>query len=162
MDTYGFARAKRVSRLLLATVSGIVVTNASAEGPAMLGDLDPLQPEKLSKEQLEQLLPRAKMKRINAATGSTHLWTNETDGTFIISSDNRASMGGGSLMSGSTTAPGKWHVSPDGRYCVTIEWKKIPTEDWCRYVFKTSEGFFGSKSDKDRAAKVYRLTINDN
>jgi hypothetical protein len=154
--------SKAVFGFILVAVACLAVSNAAAEAPALLGDLDSLQPEKLSKEQLEQLLPGARMMRKNAATGSTHHWTNEADGTFIISSDNRASMGGGSLMSGSTTAPGKWHVSPDGRYCVTIEWKKIPTEDWCRYVFKTSEGFFGSKSDKDRAAKIYRLTINGN
>jgi len=146
----------------LAVAAFCVASAARADGPTVLGDLDPLNPEKLSKEQLEQLLPGAKMKRVNASTGSTHFWTNEADGAFVISSDNRASLGGGSLMGGNTSAPGKWHISPDGRYCVTIEWKKIPTEDWCRYVFKTSDGFYGSKSDRDRSAKVYRLTINGN
>jgi hypothetical protein len=43
---------------------------AFAEGPAVLGDLDGLGPEKLSKEQLDQLIPKAKMSRI-APTGST-------------------------------------------------------------------------------------------
>ena len=138
-----------------------IATAASAEGPAVLGDLDPLQPEKLSKEQLEQLLPGAKMKRVTQG-GSTHFWTNETDGTFVVSTDNRGTRGGTALTVGTTSAPGKWHVSPDGRYCVTIEWRKNPTEDWCRYVFKTSSGYFGSKSEQDRSAKVYQITINDN
>jgi len=41
-----------------------------------------------------------------------------------------------------------------------VEWKGIPTEDWCWYVFQTSEGYFASKSDGNRAEKVYRLEIN--
>jgi hypothetical protein len=135
---------------------------ALADRPVVLGDLEPLSPQKLSKEQLEQLMPGAKMSRVSASTGSTHFWTNGTDGSFVVSTDDRSRLGSNSLAgaaSGSTT-PGKWHVSPDGRYCVTIEWRKVPTEDWCRYVFKTSEGHFISVSDKDRAAKVFRLSIN--
>jgi hypothetical protein len=159
MDMFGSARAIPISRLFLVLASCLMVTNVRAEGPAVLGDLDPLSPEKLSKEQLDQLIPGAKMKRITAG-GSTHLWTNEADGTFTVSTDNRGTGGGTAIMAGNTSAPGKWHVAPDGRYCVTIEWRKYPTEDWCRYVFKTTDGYYGTKSDHDRSAKVYRITIN--
>jgi hypothetical protein len=140
----------------------VVSTNALADPPALFGDLGPLNPEKLSKEQLDQLLPGAKMSRVAASTGSTHFWTNDADGTFVISSDNRSGVGGASLVgrTAGVTAPGKWHISPDGRYCVTIEWKRVPTEDWCRYVFKTTDGYFLTKSVQDRAEKVYRLWIN--
>jgi len=149
--------------MVAAAFSVFAATAAWADPPALYGDLDPLKPEKLSKAQLEQLLPGAKMSRV-VATGSTHIWTNGTDGTFVISSDNKSGIGGASLArrAAGVTAPGTWHVSPDGRYCVTVEWKTIPTEDWCRYVFKTTDGYFSSITDKDRSAKVYRLVINGN
>jgi hypothetical protein len=140
-------------------VFAAVSTDALADPPALFGDLGPLNPEKLSKDQLEELMPGAKMSRV-VSTGSTHFWTNGADGTFVISTDNKSGIGTSITNRSGVTAPGKWHIAPEGRYCVTIEWKKIPTEDWCRYVFKTSDGYFATKSDKDRAEKVYQLRIN--
>lgn len=148
--------------LILATAACLAATSALADAPAVLGDLDPLSPEKLSKEQLDQLLPGAKMSRVSATTGSTHYWTNDADGTTTVSSDNKSAIGQSFMNRTGVTAPGKWHISPDGRYCVTIEWKKIPTEDWCRYVFKTTEGYYLSKADHNRAEKVYRFSVNGN
>jgi hypothetical protein len=135
---------------------------ALADPPAVFGDLDPLSPQKLSKEQLDQLLPGAKMHRVVASTGSNHFWTNDADGTFVISSDNKSGVGGRITNRSGVTEPGKWHIAPDGRYCVTIEWKRVPTEDWCRYVFKTSDGYYLTKSESNRAEKVYRIDINGN
>jgi hypothetical protein len=133
---------------------------ALADGPAVFGDLDPLSPQKLSKEQLDQLLPGAKMSRIAISSGSTNMWTNDADGTMIVSTDNKSGIGTSITSRRGSTSPGKWHISPDGRYCVTIEWKLIPTEDWCRYLFKTSDGYFASKSESNRAEKVYKMKIN--
>jgi hypothetical protein len=135
---------------------------ANADAPVLFGDLDPLSPQKLSKEQLDQLLPGAKMHRVAASTGSNHFWTNDADGTFIISSDNKSGINSSITNRSGVTAPGKWHIAPDGRYCVTIEWKRVATEDWCRYVFKTSEGYFVTKTESNRAEKVYRIDINGN
>jgi hypothetical protein len=134
------------------------IGSAVAEPAAVFGDLEPMHPGKLSKDQLEQLLPGSKVSR-KASTGSMNYWTNERDGTLVASTDNRGRIGTSSIVLPST-APGTWHISPDGRYCVTIEWKKIAAEDWCRYVFETSEGYYSSKSDRDRSEKVYRLEIN--
>lgn len=158
----GFRTRVQPAAAVALTVAGfLAMTGALADAPAVLGDLNALNAEKLTREQLEQQLPGAKMTRKNASSGSTHNWRNDPDGTFIVSTDNRSGAGGMSITGGSaTTAPGKWHVSPDGRYCVTIEWKRVATEDWCRYVFKTSDGYYMSKSDNNRAEKVYRLWIN--
>jgi hypothetical protein len=145
-------------KLVAATLAaGLFCMGAAAEPPAVFGDLEPMHPNKLSKDQLEQLLPGSKMSR-KASTGSTHNWTNERDGTTVVSTDNRGRIGTSSLATPSTS-PGTWHISPDGRYCVTIEWRKSPTEDWCRYVFETPDGYYSSKSDRDRSEKVYRLEI---
>lgn len=146
--------------LVLGVAACLATTSALADAPALLGDLDPLSPVKLSKEQLDLLLPGAKMKRISATSGSTHFWTNDADGTTIVSSDNKAGIGSSVTNRTGVTAAAKWHISPDGRYCMTIEWRKIPTEDWCRYVFKTSDGYYVSKSDNNRAEKAYRFWIN--
>jgi hypothetical protein len=148
--------------LVAGIVAAVVLPGvANADAPALLGDLDPLSPEKLTKEQLEQLLPGAKMSRI-AKAGSTHFWTNDPDGTLIISTDNKAGINRSITNRTGIARPGTWHISPDGRYCVTVEWKTIDTEDWCRYMFKTSEGYFAAKSDKTRTEKVYRFWINGN
>ncbi len=128
-----------------------------AEAPKVFRDLADKNPQKLSLEDLQKLLPGAKMSRLTNS-GNTNRWTNDTDGTFIISSDNRSSTGayGASYNS---TAPGKWHISEDGRYCVLIDWKRVDTEEWCRYIYQTSLGYYATKSDKTGTERVYRLEI---
>jgi hypothetical protein len=142
---------------LFVSLLAVSVPSLAAEPAAVLGDLDALHPQKLSKEQLDQLLPGARMSRVTSA-GSTHFWTNEPGGAFMISTDNR-SRAATSTMVQSTSSPGTWHISPEGKYCVTIEWKRVPTEDWCRYVFKTDDGYYFSRSDQNRAEKVYRYEV---
>jgi hypothetical protein len=59
-----------------------------------------------------------------------------------------------------TTARGKWHISEDGRYCVLIEWKVNPTEEWCRYIVKAGAEYYATRSDKTGTEKVYKLSIS--
>jgi len=115
-------------------------------------DLEPLQPHTLSAEELQQLMPGAAIRRVNEK-GNSQAWTNGVDGTFVVSSDNRATTGRAS------TAPGKWHLSEDGRYCVLIDWKRAETEEWCRLVIRTSDGYYSAKSDRLGTEKVHRLDI---
>jgi uncharacterized protein DUF995 len=125
----------------------------------VLRDLDPMNPKKLTKEELQQLMPGAKMSRLSAS-GNTHIWTNEPDGSFIVSSDNRNLPGGGNVMGArGSTAQGKWHISDDGRYCVLIEWKSVNTEEWCRYFFQTSDGYYAVKTDQNQTEKVSKFQI---
>jgi hypothetical protein len=107
----------------------------------------------LTKEELGQLMPNASMSRV-VANGNKHHWKNDADGTFIIRSDNRAQLAKGS------DAYGKWHISEDGRYCVLIEWKRNPTEEWCRYIVKAGGAYYATKSDKHGTEKVYKLEIS--
>jgi uncharacterized protein DUF995 len=105
-------------------------------------------------------MPGAKMSRLSA-NGNTHIWTNEPDGTFIVSSDNRNLPGGGNVMgTRGSTAQGKWHISEDGRYCVMIEWKSVNTEEWCRYFFQTSDGYYAAKTDQNQTEKVSKFQIS--
>ncbi len=136
--------------LLFVLISSV----AAAQAIAVLRDLDAQGRTTLSKDELSQLLPNAKMSRVNEK-GNTHFWKNDLDGTFIISSDNRDKPTGRG-----STAQGKWHISDDGRYCVLIEWKVNPTEEWCRYIVKSGADYYATKSDKTGTEKVYKLVIS--
>lgn len=131
------------------------------EGPQVVRDLNPMTPRKLAKEDLQQLMPGAKLSRV-ATSGNTHIWTNDPDGTFIVSSDNRNTPGGNSLTGArASTTRGKWHVSDDGRYCVLIDWKSTPTEEWCRYFFVVPDGsYYATKSDQNPTEKVYKFQVS--
>lgn len=143
---------KPVAHVLFALAS-VACTAALAQAPAVLRDLDAAGRVTLSKEELGQLLPGATMSRVSAK-GNTHFWKNDSDGTFVISSDNR------DRGKGSSTARGKWNISDDGRYCVLIEWKTVETEEWCRYIIRTGSDYYGAKSDKTGTEKVYKLEIS--
>ncbi len=142
----------RLSRYVL-TLFVLVATLASAQQVAVLRDLDAQGRVTLTKDELNQLLPNAKMSRV-ISNGNTHFWKNDSDGSFIISSDNRDKRGL------TTTAQGKWHISDDGRYCVLIEWRVNPTEEWCRYVVRAGADYYTTKSDKTGTEKVYKLAIS--
>lgn len=126
---------------------------ASAQGPSVLRDLDAQGRVTLTKDELSQLMPNAKMSRVSAK-GNTHNWKNNSSGTFIISSDNK------DRGYGSSTAQGKWNISEDGRYCVLIEWKSVDTEEWCRYIVKSGSDYYATRSDKVGTEKVYKLVIS--
>lgn len=142
----------KISRYVLLSFA-LVSTLASGQEVAVLRDLDAQGRMTLTKDELSELLPNAKMSRVTAK-GNTHYWKNDSNGSFIISSDNRDKLGHAS------TAQGKWHISDDGRYCVLIEWKAIPTEEWCRYIVKAGSDYYATKSDKTGAEKVYKLGIS--
>ena len=137
--------------LFLASFAIVVSTLATAQ--EVLRDLDAQGRATLSKDELDQLLPGAKMSR-TSARGNTNIWSNEPGGSFVVSSDNRDRGGM------PTTARGKWHISEDGRYCVLIEWKVNPTEEWCRYIVKAGAEYYATRSDKTGTEKVYKLSIS--
>lgn len=140
-------------RTTVFSVFALAGAAASAQEASVLADLDAAGRVTLTKDELTALLPRAKMSR-TSGRGNTHFWKNESDGSFIISSDNRHTGGGRP-----TTAQGKWHIADDGRYCVLIDWKTIATEEWCRYIVKSGADHYGTKSDKTGTEKVYKLVI---
>ena len=135
---------------------GLAATAAHAQD-MVLRDLESKNPKKLSKQEATELLTGAKMSRVSGR-GNVHYWSNDADGSFVVSSDNRGA--GAVVASGrNTTAPGKWHISDDGRYCVLIDWKGVPTEEWCRYILQTTDGYYGVRSDTVGTERVYKLEI---
>jgi len=139
--------------------SFLLVSPAPAQQAApTLRDLDDKNPKTLSAEEIRQLLPGAKMKRVTPS-GWVNNWTNEPGGQFVVSAFNPNP--GMSRSAGGSSSRGKWHISDDGRYCVLIEWVgNYPTEEWCRYVLQTSDGYYLVKSDKLKTEKVYKMEIS--
>jgi hypothetical protein len=131
----------------------LVCMLASAQEASVLRDLDAQGRVTLTRDELNQLLPGAKMSRLTAK-GNTQFWKNDAGGSFVISSDNRDKGGRNS------TAQGKWHIAEDGRYCVLIEWNVNPTEEWCRYIVKAGADYYAVKTDKTATEKVYKFTIS--
>ncbi len=141
--------------LLLCLVSPCVLSQ-SAE--PTLRDLDGKEPKKLSVEEVRQLLPGAKMRRVTPR-GWVNTWTNDSGGQFVANAFNLTP--GVSRSTAGSTSRGKWHISDDGRYCVLIEWAgNYPTEEWCRYVLQTSDGYYLTKSDQVKTEKVYKMEIS--
>lgn len=129
----------------------LVSTLASGETISTVADLDAQSPVVLTREELAQLLPGARVSKLTNR-GNTHTWVNDTSGSFVARSDGRSSSG----VAGS--APGKWHISDDGRYCILVEWKGAP-EEWCRVILKAGSGYYAAASDK-KTARVLKLEIS--
>ena len=143
----------RTSIRLAASVLALVSAFAHAQKGGVLGDLDPASRVTLGKDEVVQLMTGAKVRRSNMQ-GSYQQWTNDAGGSFVVSSDNNGTQGQNS------TASGKWKVADDGRYCVTIEWKRNPTEDWCRVIIKSGDAYYATKSDKVETDRLYKLEIS--
>ena len=102
---------KPVTHVLLA-LTAVACTTALAQAPAVLRDLDAARRVTLSKEELGQLLPGASMSRVSAK-GNTHFWTNDSDGTFVISSEPLAKLPRCELLRRSIRSPGAIFVASE-------------------------------------------------
>ncbi|MGF6289661.1 hypothetical protein [Paraburkholderia youngii] len=103
----------------------------------------------LTREEVLSLIPGTTITARNAANGSTRTWTNRADGKFYVEwldSWNRLYV-----------APGEWHISDKGRYCVVIGWVHAIPETWCRGVTVDSEGHY-ALSNSHRAFDPYAIS----
>jgi hypothetical protein len=100
-----------------------------------LGEVKDKKAVQLNTADLKQLMPNAKVVSRTIA-GSNRTWNNGS-GTFIASSDGRGS------NNVPRTGQGTWRIDDkQGTYCVTIKWPRVH-EDWCRYIFKVGDKFYG-------------------
>jgi hypothetical protein len=138
-----------------ATVLSCVVLSALFAGPAGAQDSKTLadlqDPKKIGPNELQSLVAGAKVTSI-AANGSTRYWENSSDGKFIASSTNAGNIGANRASKGQ----GSWHVSPEGQYCVNIDWARS-AENWCRFIFKSGDKYFGANTDRNPSTKVFEI-----
>lgn len=139
---------------VLAFAALLLVTSALAlaQEAVTLRDLQPKAAAPLSRAELLELLPGARMTRVNDK-GSTHVWANDPGGEMIVSSDNRGRAGR------SSTAQGKWQISDDGRYCMQVQWRKGDPEDWCRFIFETSDRYFAVNALAPDTQKAHKIDM---
>ena len=124
-------------RVIVAASFGLcAVANAQV---VTLAEVKTKNAVQLSADELKQLMPGAKVvSRTNA--GSTRTWENNANGTFVASSDGKGTSGGGARRS---SGNGTWRVEDKGTYCATIEWGAMSHEEWCRYIFKAGDKYYG-------------------
>jgi len=135
--------------MLRAIVLAVAIGTSSfvAAQPVTLADVKAKNAVQISADELKQLMPGAKVvSRTNA--GSTRNWDNNANGTFVASSDSKGSAGGRARPS---SGNGTWKVGDKGTYCVTIQWGGMATEEWCRYIFKLSDRYYGFGRLEDSA-----------
>lgn len=142
-----------MKRVLLVAVGLMCCGPAAWAENLRLSDLAPLGATQLSKEELQALLPGAKVKSIASTTGSARYWENSPDGKFIASSDNRGGSSGRPLQ-----AQGTWHIGDNGTYCVQLEWRTV-TEQWCRILFKAGDKYYGVRSLSNPADVAHEYSI---
>jgi Protein of unknown function (DUF995) len=124
--------------------------------PLLLDDLKSQNGVQLTVDELKVLMPGAKVVSQAGTTGSTRRWTNDLDGKFVASSDNRSGSGG---HGGNTTAQGTWSITDNGTYCVTLEWRRL-TENWCRYIFKVGDKYYGVSSIDSGTTKAHEFEFS--
>lgn len=112
-------------------------------GDMVLNDIKAQNGVQLSAEELNQLLPNAKV--ISYFRGSTRTWTNGPDGKFVAYGDARGTM---KTLQTQATGHGTWHIGKNGQYCISLDWPKR-SEKWCKYIYKTGEKYYGVKSLDD-------------
>lgn len=138
--------------LAIAALLAALAGPACAQDPQVLGDLADEARTPVSKGELTLLLTGAKVVSVSGR-GNQRVWINDPSGSFVASSNNAAGAGQAS------TAQGKWHVSDDGRYCVLLEWRSQGPEQWCRFLFRSGDAYFASRSDKAATERLYKLQI---
>lgn len=122
----------------------------------LLNDIKSQNGVQLTADELKQLMPNAKVVSYYVEGGtSTRRWTNEPDGKFVASSD----VGREITKKRSSTAQGTWHVADNGTYCVTIDWR-TRSENWCRYIFKVGEKYYGVRNLSDGATVAHEFEFS--
>lgn len=134
-------------RSILASVL-LAFSLAAQADTLLLNDIKAQNGVQLSADELKQLMPNAKVVSYQKE-GSIRRWTNEPDGKFVASSDIGRDVGK-MMTRKSPTASGTWHVGDNGTYCVTLDWRER-SENWCRYIFKVGDKYYGVKTLTDGA-----------
>lgn len=143
--------------------------SVSAEDPEnflRLGELKSRGATQVSKAELDVLLPGAKVRNVTPQ-GSTRYWENDASGKFVASTDLAGSGRGGNIAGGgrggsggrATMADGRWHIGDDGTYCVALEWRGR-TEQWCRYMFKMGDKYYGVRSLENEAGEAHEFVFS--
>jgi hypothetical protein len=135
-------------------VTLLAATSIAAAGELVLNDVTGMGATQLSKEELQQLLPGAKV--VSYYKGARRSWKNKADGTLVAGSDARRDP---TKIGKQATGVGSWHIGDNGTWCVMIEWPKR-TENWCKYLFRADAKYYGVKSLTSGTAEAWEFELS--
>jgi hypothetical protein len=124
-----------------ASSAEVAASASAAQKPVAAANPQPTgagRPPRVTKEQLQALLPGSTMLRTNIA-GALRQWVNKPDGTLTV-------YWGGAGVRRSHSASGHWNVTDEGRFCLHIDWEDLP-ENWCRFLEQTADGEYQPIAD---------------
>lgn len=106
----------------------------------------------LSADEVKALVDGAKTE-FTLVNGTTRIWTNASDGTFIASRDAKVS-------SGRKSGRGTWSINDQGAYCVTFDWGGLDKEEWCRRLYRVSDRYyaFGKNAKPETQSGTYHFS----
>jgi len=150
--TDAFRRLRNLALVAVAVLGASAVALAQESSQLKLRDLLAKGAKQLSAEEVQQILPGAKVTSISAR-GVIRRWENNADGKFVAYG-----------LDPTTTTPllrnfqglGNWRIGDNGKYCVTVDWPKA-TEKWCRILFKLDEKYYGVNSVDDENIHAHEL-----
>lgn len=147
-----FRRLRNLAIVAVAVLGANALALAQESSRLKLRDILAKGAKQLSAEEVQQLVPGAKVTSVSAS-GVTRRWENSADGKFVAFG-----------LDPTTTTPrmrnfqglGSWRIGDNGKYCVTLEWTK-GTEQWCRVLFKVDDKYYGVKSADNENADTHEL-----
>lgn len=149
-----FHRLHRLHRFplfpALAALGLCLLSPLAHADPMHLSDIKQANGQQLSVDDLRSLMPGAHVTNM-LDNGSTRKWVNETNGSLNATTDNKGNMGSTTRLVQTAHATGTWSVNDNGSYCVNLEWRAI-TENWCRFMFKVGDKYYGVTSLANGAA----------
>ncbi|VVE28504.1 hypothetical protein PAQ31011_03539 [Pandoraea aquatica] len=142
---------------LTAVAALLSVPGLACADPMHLSDIKDANGQQLSVDDLRSLMPGAHVTNV-IQNGSTRKWVNESGGSLNATSDNKGNIGSGGRSVQVAHATGTWSVNDNGAYCVNMEWRAL-TENWCRFMFKVGDKYYGVTSLANGAAIATEFSI---
>jgi hypothetical protein len=131
-------------KLAIAALFALAPLAALAQAPATLADLQTQNAVKLTKADLEALVPGAKNEN-QSRQGNNRVLTHGSGGRLM------GIMHGAQLAAAGAPGEGKWRIEDDGRYCVDMTWSfrtSSVDEKWCAAIWKAGSDYYATIGDK--------------
>jgi hypothetical protein len=124
---------------LISLPSVLLAMSAACAQPKTFADVQAGGVQALTAAEVKDLVLGTKTV-FTLANGTTRIWTNTSDGTFLASRSIRP-------YGSSSSARGTWSVNADGAYCLTFDWGHMETEQWCRRLYRVQDKYYAFPLD---------------
>jgi hypothetical protein len=142
---------RNLHRFALLPILPLSIGLAQAQD-AKLGEILDRNAQRLSKADLEQLLPGATI--ASKGQKSDRSWSNNEGGKV------RGSISG-AFHQRTFPIHGSWEINDKGQYCVdlTLDIPRPANEKWCRFIYKLGDEHYAAGSLENRDTNAFLLKI---